>query len=63
MRRKRELAVYPLRLRRAAYLAGQQADDFLKGLRNGIADNHLTLVVATYHAEHAGDGFQRRGCR
>lgn len=38
----------------------QQADDFLKGLRNRITYNHLTLVVTTYHAEHAGDGFQRR---
>ena len=42
---------------RGLHISRQQADDFLKGLRNGIADNHLTLVVTTYHAEHAGDGF------
>ena len=39
----------------------QQAHHLTVSLRNGIADNHLALVVVTYHAQYAADIFQACG--
>ena len=46
---------------RGLQVSGQQAYHLAVRLRDGIANNHLALVVVTHHAEHAADAFQARG--
>ncbi|MNT07548.1 hypothetical protein D3C72_1422580 [compost metagenome] len=36
----------------------QQIHYFAVRLRNGVANNHLALIVVTHHAEHAADAFE-----
>ncbi|MNP55080.1 hypothetical protein D3C76_1496930 [compost metagenome] len=48
----------PLR-RGRLHVGGQQIDHLAIRLRNGIADDHLALVVVAHYPQHAADALKR----
>lgn len=49
-----------LRKRSLPTALGQQGQHFAIGVGDGVADDHLTLVVRLHHPEHARDGLEGR---